>query len=160
MSKRRYARECVMQALYAQELAGGDLNHTINTVIKPRLSDDDATLEFAVDLFNRSIDFRAEAIEIIQEHTQNWELDRIAVIDRILLQMAIVEFLFFEDVPPKVTMNELIEIAKRYSTGRSGRFVNGILDAVLESLKSAGRIVKTGRGLIGMEDPKHGREDG
>jgi N utilization substance protein B len=151
MSKRRYARECVMQALYAHELAGGDPAHTIDTVIRPRLHDDDPILEFAVDLFRRSVELREVAIAIIQEHTRNWELDRIAIIDRILLQMAIVEFLELKDVPPKVTMNELIEIAKKYSTSRSGRFINGILDAVLERLTAEGRIVKTGRGLIGME---------
>jgi N utilization substance protein B len=152
MSKRRYARERAMQALYAQALAGGDPAHTIKTVITPRLHDDKATFEFAVNLFQKSVDYEQEATEIIEKHTQNWELGRIAVIDRILIQMAIVEFLFVDDVPPKVTMNELIEIAKRYSTDRSAPFVNGILDAILESLKSEGRIVKTGRGLIGMDD--------
>ena len=158
MSRRRYARECVMQALYAQELGGGDSAHTINTVIKPRLHDDETTLDFAVQLFNLSLEFRDEAIAIIEQHTQNWELDRIAVIDRIVLQIAIVEFLHLKDVPPKVTMNELIEIAKKYSTIRSGRFVNGILDAVLERLTADGRIVKTGRGLIGMEDIEDNRK--
>ena len=152
MSRRRYARERAMQALYAHALAGGDLEHTIRTVIRDRLDADDATLEFAVGLFRKSIDHQEEAIAIIQEHTRNWELDRIAIIDRILLQMAIVEFLYMDDVPPKVTMNELIEIAKKYSTGRSGRFVNGILDAILGTLKADGRIVKSGRGLIGMDD--------
>ena len=152
MSKRRYARERAMQALYAQALAGGDPAHTVKTVIYPRLADDEPTLEFALDLFQKCIEHQDEAIGIIEEHTQNWNLDRIAIVDRILLQMAIVEFLYVDDVPPKVTMNELIEIAKRYSTSRSGRFVNGILDAILESLTSKGRIVKTGRGLVGMDD--------
>ena len=141
-----------MQALYAYTLAGGNPAHTIDTVIKRRLGNDEPTLEFAVDLFQKCIDHESEAISIIQEHTRNWELDRIAVLDRLIIQMAIVEFLFLEDVPPKVTMNELIEIAKKYSTGRSGRFVNGILDAVLDSLMVEGRIKKSGRGLVGMED--------
>ena len=152
MSRRRYARERAMQALYAQTLAGGDIQHTINSVIKARLDEDEATLDFAIDLFRKCIDHQGEAIEIIGNHTRNWELERIAVIDRILLQMAIVEFLYMDDVPPKVTMNELIEIAKKYSTSRSGRFINGILDAVLNSLKEDGRIRKRGRGLIGMDD--------
>ncbi len=152
MSKRRYARERAMQALYAQALAGGDPEHTIKTVIRSRLADDKPTLEFALELFQKCIDHQGEAAAIIEEHAQNWSLDRIAVIDRIILQMAIIEFLYVDDVPPKVTMNELIEIAKRYSTSGSGRFVNGILDAILESLMAQGRIVKRGRGLIGMEE--------
>lgn len=152
MSRRRYARERVMQALYAHTVAGGDRRHNIEHVIRPQLADDDSTLEFAIDLFDKCLDHEGEVIEIIEAHTKNWELDRIAVIDRVLLEMAIVEFLYADDVPPKVTMNELIEIAKRYSTSRSGRFINGILDAVLKSLKSEGRIKKRGRGLVGMED--------
>lgn len=152
MSKRRFARERAMQALYAQTLGGGDPAHTINSVIKTRLDDDAATLEFAIDLFQKVLEHQDEAIEIIRRHTKNWELERIAVIDRLLIEMAIVEFLYLDDVPPKVTMNELIEIAKKYSTNRSGRFVNGILDAVLESLTTEGRIKKSGRGLVGMDN--------
>jgi N utilization substance protein B len=152
MSRRRYARERAMQALYAQALAGGDRTHTINHVLRPQLGDDESTLDFAIDLFEKTLDHESEADVIIDEHTKNWELDRIAVIDRILLQMAVVEFLYLEDVPPKVTMNELIEVAKKYSTSRSGRFINGILDAVLSDLKTAGRIRKKGRGLVGMDD--------
>ena len=152
MSKRRHARERAMQALYAHTLAGGDPRHAIETIIKKRIVDDEETPDFAVDLFQKSVDHQDETNAIIQEHAQNWELDRIAVVDRIVIQMAIVEFLFLDDVPPKVTMNELIDIAKKYSTDRSGRFVNGILDAVLENLMRQGRIKKTGRGLVGMED--------
>ena len=151
MSKRRYARERAMQALYAQTLAGGDPKHTVNSVIKNRLDDDESTLDFAMDLFQKTLEHQDEAIEIIRDHTKNWELERIAIIDRLLIQMAIVEFLYLDDVPPKVTMNELIEIAKKYSTSRSGRFVNGILDAVLASLTEQGRIKKKGRGLVGMD---------
>ena len=160
MSRRRYARERAMQALYAQALAGGDPEHTVKTVIRARLDADadEATLDYAIDLFKKCIQHEDEAVGIIVDHTQNWDLDRIAVIDRIILQMAVVEFLYMEDVPPKVTMNELIEIAKKYSTGRSGRFVNGILDAILGTLASEGRIVKKGRGLIGMDDKKQAAE--
>jgi N utilization substance protein B len=72
--------------------------------------------------------------------------------------MAIVEFLYLQDVPPKVTMNELIEIAKKYSTLESGKFVNGVLDAVLGSLMRDGRIHKSGRGLVGMELPDQSKK--
>jgi len=150
MSKRRHARERVMQALYAQLLGGADPEHCVSTIIKPRLGDDTPTYEFARNLFLKCVDHEAESTAIIEEHTQNWDVARIAVVDRVIIQMAIVEFLYFDDVPPKVTMNELIEIAKKYSTEGSGRFVNGILDAVLADLMKKGRINKKGRGLVGM----------
>jgi len=152
MSKRRHARERVLQALYAHALGGGDSSHIIQTVLEPRLHSDAVTLGFARDLFLLCLDRDQEAAEIIEEHIQNWDLARVAVIDRLVIQIAIVEFLYLEDVPPKVTMNELIEIAKKYSTEDSGKFVNGVLDAVLASLTKAGRIRKSGRGLVGMDD--------
>ena len=65
--------------------------------------------------------------------------------------MAVCEFLSFEDIPPKVTINEAIDIAKRYSTDKSGKFINGILDATLLDLQKQGRLKKSGRGLIGMQ---------
>ena len=150
MSKRRHARERVMQALYAQTVGGGEPDQTIRTVIEPRTKSDPATYQFARKLFLMCLDHEAEAAAIIEGHTRNWDLNRIAIIDRVVIQMAIVEFLYLEDVPPKVTMNEVIEIAKKYSTDQSGKFVNGVLDAILSSLTASGRIKKTGRGLVGM----------
>lgn len=151
MSSRRIVRERVMQALYAFKLAGGEPQHFINTILKPDLADNDANLEFAKRLFLKSLDFFEVADEIIGNHTQNWEITRIALIDRLLLVMAICEFLSFEDIPPKVSINEAIEVAKKYSTNRSGKFINGILDAVLIDLQKDGRLKKSGRGLVGIE---------
>ena len=156
MSNRREVRERVMQALYAHELAGGDVRHFIDTILKPTLGEDAENLKFATSLFLRTLDTIPVADEIIAKHTENWDLSRIALIDRILLRMAICELMGFEDIPPKVSINEAIEVAKRYSTPRSGQFINGILDAVLLDLQQDGRLKKSGRGLIGMqpiEDP-------
>ena len=75
-------------------------------------------------------------------------MGRIALIDKILLRMAICEILYFPDIPPKVSINEAIEIAKEFSTAGSGKFINGILDAILSEEKTAGRLNKTGRGLV------------
>lgn len=151
MSNRREARERVLQALYARELSGDDVRHVMNTLLKPKLSEDDGNLQFAESLFLRTLDLTDEADEIIGRHTQNWDLGRIALVDRLLLRMAICELLTFEDIPPKVSINESIEVAKRFSTPRSGQFVNGILDAVLLDLQAAGRLKKSGRGLVGMQ---------
>lgn len=151
MSNRREARERVMQALYAYEIAQDDVRHIINTLIKPHLNEDRENLKFAESLFLRTIDQTPELDEIIGRYAENWDLSRIALIDHIVLRMAIAEMLTFEDIPPKVSINEAIEIAKRYSTSKSGQFINGILDAVLLDLKERGRLKKSGRGLIGMQ---------
>lgn len=140
-----------MQALYAYKLAGGDPQHCIKTIIRPDLVENEANLTFATNLFLRSLDYFDIADEIIANHTQNWEVSRIALIDRLLLVMAICEFLSFEDIPPKVSINEAIEVAKKYSTSRSGKFINGILDAVLLDLQKEGKLKKSGRGLVGMD---------
>ncbi|MEM1127070.1 MAG: transcription antitermination factor NusB [Bacteroidota bacterium] len=149
MSSRREARERAMQALYAFELSGSDVQHVLRTVVRDQLDDPDLRT-FAEQLFIRSIDATDEAEQLVVDHVRNWDVSRIALIDRLLLRMAICEFLAFEDIPPKVTINEIIEVAKKYSTPRSGQFINGILDAVLIDLKREGRLNKSGRGLIGM----------
>ena len=151
MSSRREARERVMQALYAFTLGGGEVSHILGTLVKPRLREDAAALKFAESLFLRTLDVADEADALIGRHADNWDLSRIALIDRILLRMAVCEFLSFEDIPPKVTINEAIDIAKRYSTDKSGKFINGILDAALLDLQKQGRLKKSGRGLIGMQ---------
>ncbi|MEX0821228.1 MAG: transcription antitermination factor NusB [Rhodothermales bacterium] len=151
MSNRREARERVMQALYAREIAGGDVRHFIDTLIRPRLKDDAENLKFAESLFLRTLGRTEELDEMIGRHTDNWDLSRIALIDHIVLRMAIAELLTFEDIPPKVSINEAIEVAKRYSTPKSGQFVNGILDAVLLDLQDGGKLKKSGRGLVGMQ---------
>lgn len=151
MSKRRIAREHVMQALFAQELGSNDADHTIKTVLKPLKAEvDRETYNFAVNLFLRTLDHLTELDKVIAQHTANWEVQRIAVIDKILLRMALTEFMYTEDIPPKVSINEAIEIAKDYSTPKSSKFINGVLDAALDELQEDGRIQKSGRGLIGM----------
>ena len=137
--------------MYAFTLGGDDVEHVVETMINAQLGSDQVTKEFAIKLFIRTQDIAEEADELVTRYTKNWELSRIAVIDRLLLRLAICEMLCFEDIPPKVSINEAIEIAKRYSTDRSGKFINGILDAILSEFKREGRLNKTGRGLIGME---------
>ena len=150
MSTRREAREHVMKALYAHEQADGNPDQITHTLIKAPLEDDPPTCDFAERLFHATLDTRAEADEIIEKHAKNWEIHRIAVIDRSLLRMATTELLKFEEIPPKVSVDEAIEIAKKYSTPRSGTFVNGVIDAILLDLHDQGRLNKSGRGLIGM----------
>jgi N utilization substance protein B len=140
-----------MQALYAFTIGGDDAQHVIDTIINEQLGDDKTAKQFAQKLFLITMDTADEADRLVERHAQNWDLERIAWIDRLLLRMAISELLHFGDIPPKVSINEAIEVAKRYSTVKSGKFINGILDAVLLDLHKEGRLKKSGRGLVGME---------
>lgn len=148
MAQRREAREVVLQALYANEIGKGKWEDIIKSVIKPRLSNDTETFRFAERLFLKIVNNQDEVDEIIQKHLNNWRLGRLNAIDRLLLRIAITEFLFYEQIPTKVSINEAIEIAKKFSTKKSGNFINGILDSALEQLNNDGRINKKGRGLI------------
>jgi N utilization substance protein B len=105
--------------------------------------------DFAKDLLRKSIINHDELRELIKEHSKNWDLDRIAFMDILIMQLAITEFLYFPSIPTKVTLNEYIELSKFYSTEKSRNFINGILDKTLKDLKKSGKINKAGRGLIG-----------
>lgn len=140
-----------MQALYAHEQSGGDANHIVHTVLNPELDDDPKTRTFAEDLFRKTLEEMDTVDEIIRNHSANWDLERITAVDRALLRMATTELLEFEEIPPKVSIDEAIEIGKSYSTEDSGPFINGVLDAVLMDLHRQGRLDKSGRGLVGMD---------
>ncbi|MFB6247970.1 MAG: transcription antitermination factor NusB [Salinibacter sp.] len=151
MSTRREARERVMKALYAHEQGSGSTDYVVRTLVTTELEDDPQTREFAEQLFRATVDVMDEADEVIRTHATNWDLARITAVDRALLRMATAEFLAFEEIPPKVSIDEAIEIAKTYSTDDSGPFINGVLDAVLMDLHRQDRLDKSGRGLVGME---------
>jgi N utilization substance protein B len=104
--------------------------------------------DFAITLFKECIRNDEEFDSLISDKTKNWELDRIALVDVILMKMAIAELIYFSSIPTKVTMNEYIDISKEFSTPKSKGFINGILDQILIDLKTSGRIVKIGRGLM------------
>jgi N utilization substance protein B len=104
--------------------------------------------EFVVNLFEQTIRYDKPYQELIAEKTQNWEPDRIAMMDTLLMKMAIVEFVNFTSIPVKVTINEYLEISKEFSTPKSNSFINGILDKILFELKAQNKVRKIGRGLI------------
>ncbi|SHE31354.1 NusB antitermination factor [Mariniphaga anaerophila] len=105
--------------------------------------------DFAKDLLRRAIVNHDELRELIKEHSRNWDLDRIAFMDILIMQLAATEFLYFPSIPTKVSLNEYIELSKFYSTEKSRNFINGILDKTLKDLKTSGKINKAGRGLVG-----------
>ena len=104
--------------------------------------------KFAKELFGEVIQHAEEQDKMIQSKTENWELERIAFMDVLLMKLAITEFLYFPTIPVKVSLNEYIELAKQYSTPKSSVFVNGILDKLLAEFKADGRLQKEGRGLV------------
>lgn len=105
-------------------------------------------LQFCKDLFRKTIVHEKELTELVDSKTKNWEAERIASTDMLLMKMALAEFEHIPSVPTKVTMNEYIEISKEYSTPKSAVFINGVLDKALSELKRNGRIKKSGKGLI------------
>ncbi|MBW7866698.1 MAG: transcription antitermination factor NusB [Brumimicrobium sp.] len=116
--------------------------------ILPLYKADDDEQEFIVTLLREAIQNREDNLRIIDQLTKNWELERIAKMDVLLMELAITELIHFNNIPTKVTLNEYIDISKYYSTPKSNVFINGILDKAIELLEKEGRIKKTGRGLI------------
>jgi N utilization substance protein B len=131
LGKRRIARELGLKLLYQLELVRPEAHEaTIRTFWEDHPADTDVEL-FASLLVKNVIDHQPKIDEIIKESVDNWELDRIARVERNLLRLATAEMLYLDDVPPKASINEAIEIAKMYgSTKRSFQFVNGVLNNV------------------------------
>lgn len=115
--------------------------------LMPLLKDAEDDKLFVTTLFRKTIQHNAAHEELIKNHTKNWEMDRIANMDMLLMKMAIAEILYLPNIPVKVSLNEYIDISKEYSTPNSKTFVNGVLDKVILELKEVGKIKKTGRGL-------------
>lgn len=138
----------VLQALVAKTFKNFSSENPSENHLAQICPNWDEDRPFIIDLFNKVIAFEAEYQEMISQKTKNWEAERIAVMDTLLMRMAIVELVHFSSVPVKVTMNEYIEIAKEFSTPKSNSFINGILDKILADLKAKGKVRKIGRGLI------------
>ncbi|MFO7573878.1 MAG: transcription antitermination factor NusB [Bacteroidales bacterium] len=132
-----------------------------------RIREDQEPAEFLMPLFKNEDDEKfasgllinsllrdSEIRQMIDRNTTNWEIERIALMDILVMQLAITEIMVFPEIPVKVTLNEYIEIAKYYCTAKSSTFINGILDKVVKELKDKGMFEKTGRGLIGENEFK------
>lgn len=150
---RRLVRERAMQALYAYEIGhavgGESIDFLASRLVYPEFKNMPELLEFAQKLMLRVFNHCDECDTIIRSLAENWDFQRIAPVDKVLLRIGITEMLYFPEIPTKVTINEAIEIAKRYSTDKSGLFLNGVLDAALAKLKTEQRLTKSGRGLVG-----------
>ncbi len=117
-------------------------------LFQAHLPDDEIVEDFGKQLLEFTFEEEDELLDIIKPSLENWDHERLAIIDMILIKMALIEILNFETVPVKVTLNEYVEISKMYSTPKSKEFINGVLDKLLKQLQNEGKINKVGRGLL------------
>ena len=128
--EKRYARVCALKMSYAYEITGN------REVLKDiDLGDNDfknmvSILKYAMKLTNKCLDYNEELDDLIISKSSNWDISRIAIIDRIIIRLALTEMLYFDDIPAKVSIVEAVEISKEYSTDDSSSFINGILDSI------------------------------
>jgi N utilization substance protein B len=131
---RHYGREAVFQALYSVHISHEN-NEKILEDIQGRYNFDEDIKQYVTTLFFKSIENKKFIVETISKYLENWEWSRVALLDQLILQMATAELFYIDDVPPKVTIAEAIEIAQQYSTSDSSAFVNGILDTIYKEQK-------------------------
>lgn len=165
MGMRREARERAVQFLFQHDLnppenlnealdhfwdsqrqaAHGDDKPTWGEKVElpPPTADEAATRAFADPLIRGVLEKRTELDDCVQSHALNWSLQRMAAVDRNILRLAVYEMFHRDDIPPVVSINEAVDIAKKYSTAESGKFVNGILDKIRGELMRPARIVKS-----------------
>ncbi len=143
---RREERELVLKVLFALEFNQIPFAEQLEYLLEEE-GDGKSVSPFVEKIIRLYLENKEELDKRIKTKLINWEFNRVAPIDRVLLRMALVEFMYFEDIPPEVTIDEMIEIGKKYSTPKTGKFINGLLDALLKELKKKKLIKKSGRGL-------------
>ena len=142
MRRRTRAREIAVQFLYQLDLRGDEIADSMHEFVDAETEDRDVR-EFANRLIQGTRKQQEETDLCLRQVARNWDLSRMAAVDRNILRMAVYELLQCPDIPPKVTINEAIEIGKKFSTANSGAFINGILDRVrLDRLEKADRTAE------------------
>ncbi len=146
MRKRTQAREIALQILYQLDLLKGDVPEGERERFMVEHAEGPDVREYARTLIAGTVAHRPGIDRIIEEVAKNWELSRMAIIDRNILRMAIYELLHRDDIPPKVAINEAVDLAKKYSTKNSSAFVNGILDKVKDRRPPSAADASAGEG--------------
>ena len=141
VGKRRHARELAIQFLYQHDVGGAesDLRDALVYFWQTQSEESTDARKFAEELIRGTMSKFVEIDEKIKKYTEHWELPRIAAVDRNILRLAMYEMLFRDDIPPVVSINEAVDIAKKFSTAESGSFVNGILDKLRGDLPRPAR---------------------
>lgn len=137
--KRRLARELAIQFLYQHDLNGGTVDEELPSFWDTQTDISDGAKHFAEDLIRGCVRNLAPIDEQLRKYTEHWELPRMAAVDRNILRLAIYEMTCRDDIPPVVSINEAVDIAKKFSTRESGAFVNGILDRLRGDLTRPAR---------------------
>ncbi len=135
MGSRRKSREVALQVLYLWEISSGDVERAVKHFWREGELDEKVS-QFALELIHGTIANSEKLDKLLESSSENWRLDRMAIIDRNVMRMAVYEFLFMSDTPAKVVINEAIEIVKRFSTSESTQFVNGLLDNIRKKIES------------------------
>ena len=132
--QKRKARITALQVLYAQEFQGSDVETTFEHMIDPADTTEAGVMTYSRHLCDLTFQHLDETDALIKKRSKNWDIERITIMDRLILRMSLAEMLFEEEVPPKVSITEGVEIAKQFSTSDSSSFINGILDSVYNDL--------------------------
>jgi len=130
MNKRRLARENCLQSLYETDVAHFDADSIIESFSRLESSKDSTLFEFYKELFSSTVNNMEEIDGVIESVSKNWEIERMPAVDRAILRMAVCEMMILASAPVAVVIDEAIELAKKFSTDKSGKFVNGVLDNV------------------------------
>jgi len=131
MTNRRQALECALEVLYRLDLVGDEPEHTIAEILLRKNPSDEAET-YLRRLADSVLANQQEIDAALRKHLSRWRLERLTMLDRAILRLAAAELLFFDDVPPKVSINEAVEIAKKYGDDDAGKFVNGVLDSIFQ----------------------------
>ena len=134
MGQRKKARELVLKCLYAHESTGEPVESIANSLMD-HVDLNDESMLFARRLFKMVVEMIPDLDHRISQYSRNWNLDRVAMVDKNILRISICELMKFPDIPARVSINEGVELAKKYSSQESSKFVNGILDAVFKNLE-------------------------
>ena len=135
MGHRRKAREVALQVLYEMDILKVDAKEAIQ-LFWDNFNVPDNVKDFSVHLIEGTWDRLEEIDKVIKDCSENWSLDRMAKVDKSILRMSVFELLYCDDIPPKVTLNEAIDLGKEYGSENSGSFINGILDALYAKIRS------------------------
>jgi transcription antitermination protein NusB len=131
LTNRRQARECALEVLYRLDLVGDEPENTIAEILLRKNPSEEAET-YLRRLVEAALGNQAEIDAALRKHLTRWRLERLTVLDRAILRLAAAEILYFDDVPPKVSINEAVDIAKKYGDDEAGKFVNGVLDSVFQ----------------------------
>ena len=132
--QKRKARITTLQVIYALEFHGSDMATTFEHMLNPTDTPEKDVIVYSRHLCSLTIQHLDEMDTLIKKHSKNWNFERITIMDRLILRMSLAEMLFEDEVPPKVSIAEGVEIAKQFSTSDSSSFINGIMDAVYNDL--------------------------